>query len=117
MSKPQKYKSSAEKGVAVPSTAEDSEYSPYIIPYSRTGSIRNSNGEWFTTATINVPISSKAAPPVYISTRDGSVIPQGPAQDKEQEARKEQKDGKEPQRFYPMSPGVYTKQGPNKKTL
>ncbi|KAI1456726.1 hypothetical protein F4805DRAFT_458516 [Annulohypoxylon moriforme] len=119
MSKPDKYKTPAEKGVAVPSAAEDSDHRPYTVPYTGMTSVRNAHGEWVSTYhTSNTGVPSHAAPPLYVvdkkdkkNEETGNI--RGVARGERQEAGKE--GDKEAQRFHPMYPGVYTRQGPNTK--
>ncbi|KAI1206572.1 uncharacterized protein F4807DRAFT_463518 [Annulohypoxylon truncatum] len=113
MSKPEKYKTPAEKGVSVPGVAQTTERSPYTMPYSGKGAVRDEQGNWWSEAA--VPLTavtrSHAAPPLYIvdNKKDN-----GAGAAKRSKDGNGQEAGKEPQRFHQMYPGVYTRQGPNK---
>ncbi|KAI1444931.1 hypothetical protein F5Y02DRAFT_418484 [Annulohypoxylon stygium] len=115
MSKPEKYKSPAEKGVKVPNEDMRGAYSPYTIPYNSKGAQRSDNGEWVQSRTLLMPITpfqtpSHAAPPLYIDKKaDEATATQGSKRGDGQEP------GKQPERFHKMYPGIYTRQGPNKK--
>ncbi|KAI8960167.1 hypothetical protein F5Y11DRAFT_349743 [Daldinia sp. FL1419] len=77
MSKPDKYKTPAEKGTVVPGTASNSNWKPYTIPYTGAGAQRStsvsgsgSGSNWtpqrpLRSETFAVP--SHAAPPLYIT--------------------------------------------------
>ncbi|KAI2470543.1 hypothetical protein F4781DRAFT_430347 [Annulohypoxylon bovei var. microspora] len=115
MSKPDKYKTPAEKGITVPGTSvNDSGYKPYTIPYTGAGAHRNTKGDWVPQRSMFMSaVPSHAAPPLYVRKREekkpdkdgkqstSAQDPKGTQQHKE--------DAKEPQRFHPTVPGIHSK--------
>ncbi|KAI0846248.1 hypothetical protein F5Y00DRAFT_272194 [Daldinia vernicosa] len=71
MSKPDKYKTPSEKGLAVPGTASSSGWKPYTIPYTGTGIKRSaSSTNWASQSSPQADgfaVASHAAPPLYIT--------------------------------------------------